>query len=133
MRRRTTLVVALLLVVSLSLLALRFLQVPQRSLKVDGFPLIRVGMLQSEVEDLLGGPPGNYGRYARGCSRMTCEGYFAPAGSTEKVWCDDGHRFEIYLDGAGRVVGIHRRASYSQGPPIASNWFDQLLLWLGLY
>ena len=132
MRRRTILVVCLLAVASLAFVGLKFLRAPQRTLNVDSFPLIRAGMLQSEVEELLGGPPGNYGRYARGTSEMTCEDYLAPAGSTEKLWCDDGHRFEIYFDGAGRVVGIHRRAGYSQGPPIARNWFERVLIWLGL-
>ena len=131
MGRRTTLAVCLLGVASLVLVGSRYLEVPHRSLKVDNFPLVRVGMPQAEVEDLLGGPPGNYGRYAGG-SWMTAEGYLAPLGSTEKIWCDDGHRFEIYFDGAERVVGIHRRAGYGQRPPISSNWFDKLLRRLGL-
>jgi len=130
MARRKTLAVCLVAVASLTLLASRFLEVPHRSLRVDNFPLIRVGMPQAEVEDLLGGPPGNYGRYAPGM--MTAEGYLAPLGSTEKIWYDDCHRFEIYFDGAERVVGIHRRASYRQVPPTSSNWFDKLLRRLGL-
>jgi hypothetical protein len=132
MRQRAIVFVCLLAVASLFLLSIRFLKAPQRSLNVDGFPLIRAGMLQSEVEELLGGPPGNYGRYAGGSSWMTCEGCVVPPGSTEKLWCDDRHRFEIYFDGAGRVVGIHRRAGYSQGPPLSSNWIDKIMAWLGL-
>src|SRR5262249_48712387 len=46
-----------------------------KPLNVGGFCQIKVGMSLSEVEGLLGGPPGNYGRYAEGTSEMTLEGY----------------------------------------------------------
>src|SRR5262245_16040141 len=103
---------------------------PARRLNVDAYPLVRTGMTQAEVEGLLGGPPGNYGRHATGRGLMTAEGYIAPAGSVERVWCDDAHRFEIYFDPEGRVVGLHKRASYSQSP--APGWLARLRAWLGL-
>jgi hypothetical protein len=74
-------------------------------------------MSQAEVEALLGGPPGNYGRYLRGKASMTTEGVIAPPGSVERVWCDDSNRLEVYFDGQGRMVGYHKRASYRQMPP----------------
>src|SRR5262245_4843878 len=37
---------------------------PRRVLNVEAFPLVQVGMTQDEVEALLGGPPGNYGRHS---------------------------------------------------------------------
>jgi hypothetical protein len=94
-------------------------------LAAENYPLIRVGMSQAEVEGLLGGPPGNYGRYAGGQSEMTAEGYWPPPGSVERIWCDDGNRFEICFDAGGRVVGHHRRAGYSQTPgegPLVRLW-----------
>jgi hypothetical protein len=89
---------------------------PRSSLRPDQFPQVRVGMTQAEVETLLGGPPGNYGRHRNGMTMMTLEGFIAPPGSVERVWCDDSHRFEIYFDAKGIVVAHHRRAGYSQEP-----------------
>ena len=101
-----------------------------KQLNVGGFFQIKVGMSLSEVEGLLGGPPGTYGRYAQGASMMTAEGYNAPPGSVEKVWCDDANRFEIYFDQQKHVVGYHKRARYSQEP--GPNWLDRLRKWLGV-
>jgi hypothetical protein len=103
----------------------------QARLNVEGFKHIRNGLTWAEVEELLGGPPGNYGRYAGGMSKMTMEGYLAPPGSIEQIWCDDTNRFEIYFDANDRVVGFHRRAGFLQEPPPARNWLDQLRIWLG--
>jgi hypothetical protein len=101
-----------------------------KQLNVGGFFQIKVGMSLSEVEGLLGGPPGNYGRYAGGMSEMTLEGYLAPPGSVEKVWCDDANRFEIYFDQQMQVVGYHKRARYSQQP--GPGWLERLRKWLGV-
>jgi hypothetical protein len=89
---------------------------PGRILASGNYPQVRLGMPQAEVERLLGGPPGNYGRYPGGRTDMTMEGYLSPSGAIERVWCDDSSRFEIYFDADGRVVGNHRRAGYSQEP-----------------
>jgi hypothetical protein len=130
MRRRPLAWAASLLAVAgaATLLAVAFAPPPRR-LNVDAFPLVRTGMTQAEVEGLLGGPPGNYGRHAGGEGMMTLEGYIAPAGSVERLWCDDANRFEIYFDREGRVVGLHKRASYSQSP--APGLFARLRAWLG--
>jgi hypothetical protein len=114
-----------------ALLLIRLAALPEsKPLNVGGFYDVRVGMAQSEVEGLLGGPPGNYGRYAGGPAWMTLEGSPAPPGSVEKVWCDDAHRFEVYFDREGRVVGFHKRAGYSQRP--GPSWLERLRAWLGL-
>jgi hypothetical protein len=89
---------------------------PNIRLAIENFPKIKDGMTQPEVEALLGGPPGNFGRHSGG-GMMTMEGYSAPHGGTELIWCDDANRFEIYFDQGNRVVGMHRRAGYSQEPP----------------
>lgn len=105
---------------------------PRRQLAHENFKSIHKGMSQAEVEELLGGPPGNYGRYVSGGSLMTCEGYIYPPGSIEKIWCDDSNRFEIYFNTSGSVVGLHRRASYQQSPPesfFAYLWRSIRRLW----
>lgn len=86
-------------------------------LGAENFAHVEVGMSQAEVEELLGGPPGNYGRYDSRNAMMTMEGYIHPPGSFERVWCDDNNRFEIYFGVWGRVVGYHKRAGYQQTPP----------------
>lgn len=90
----------------------------------DNFPQVRLGMTQAEVETLLGGPPGNYGRHRNGLTMMTDEESIDPPGSLERVWCDDAHRFEIHFDAKGIVVGTHRRAGYWQSPP------EDFLAWI---
>jgi hypothetical protein len=89
---------------------------PRRRLAVENFAHVRMGMTLAEVEALLGGPPGNYGRFTDGMGFMTLEGYISPPGAVEQIWCDDANRYEIYFDADGRVVGHHRRAGYSQEP-----------------
>jgi hypothetical protein len=86
-------------------------------LRAENYPQVRAGMPLGEVEALLGGPPGNYGRYAGGAAEMTLGRYPAPPGSTERIWCDDCNRLEVYFDAEGRVVGHHRRAGYGQSHP----------------
>jgi hypothetical protein len=97
---------------------------PRARLQVENYPRIQIGMSQAEVEALLGGPPGNYGKYADGGWMMTAEGYIAPTGSVERIWCDDSTRYEIYFDNKGCVAGHHRRAGYQQTPR------ESLLAWL---
>jgi hypothetical protein len=70
---------------------------------------IRPGMTLNEVEDLLGGPPGDYGWLWFGSSAMTLEGVVAPPGSTEMVWLNDDKRIEVYFDKQGRVTVVHQR------------------------
>jgi hypothetical protein len=128
MRRRTVAWIAGSLLLA-GFLSFVWLHVGKR-LNVESFSQIQFGMTQSEVEKLLGGPPGNYGRYSEKSGFMTLEGYFAPASAVEKVWCDDAHRFEVYFDPEGRVVGLHKRAGYEQGS--APSWLERLRAWLGL-
>ena len=132
MRRRTILRIAgALALAGIALLVFRLVTRPERrQLNVNGFPQVRIGMTQAEVEKLLGGPPGNYGRYARGTGFMTMEGIVVPSGLTEKNWCDDGHRFEIWFDQEGRVAAFHKRAGYSQGQ--GEGPFDRFWSRLGL-
>ncbi len=84
-------------------------------LRPENFNQLRTGMPQSEVEELLGGPPGNYGH--GGEAMMTDEGFRSPPGSVQRIWCDDKNRLELYFDTRARLVGYHKRAGYTQSPP----------------
>ena len=88
-----------------------------RKLKVENFDEINVGMTQDEVERLLGGSPGHYGR-KWGSGMMTLEG--SPKGRKE-IWTDDDTMFEVAFDEEGKVVGKHKRARYERHSLI-SDW-----------
>lgn len=83
-------------------------------LLVENYPSIRRGMTQAQVEELLGGPPGNYGWYHNKIVVQTAEGTIATG--VKRVWCDDGNCFEIYFDSQGNVVAHHKRGMYRQMP-----------------
>ena len=127
MRRRKLAWIGGLLCLIAAGLLFAWLQMGGR-LNVDGFSQIEPGMTQAEVEALLGGPPGNYGRYSGKFGEMTQEAYLAPPGSVEKIWCNDERRFEIYFDQEGRVVGKHKRAGYQQRFP--RSW-REVRAWVG--
>jgi hypothetical protein len=131
MQRRTAAGIAssLLLTGTVLLLAWMIARQPGKHLNLENFTQIRPGMTQAEVERLLGGPPGNYGRYSEKGSERTLEGYRAPPGSVEKLWYNDAHRFEIYFAQEGRVVGLHKRGGYQQFS--APSWLERLRSWLG--
>jgi hypothetical protein len=85
-------------------------------LRHENFPDIEIGMSQSQVEALVGGPPGNYGTvYLVDKGEFTSlEGLFVPSDARLEVWSDDEARFEVYFDARGRVCLCHRRASFSR-------------------
>ncbi len=89
---------------------------PRRTLNAAGFDQVRVGMTRAEVEQLLGGPPGDYCRYPGGGMTITTEGVRAPPGSVEQIWFDERNRFEVWFDAEGRVTASHRRG-YQYTPP----------------
>lgn len=103
---------------------------PPKRLLVENFPQVRVGMTQSEVETLLGGRAGNYGRYPDGVFATSDEAFVSTAGPIRKDWCDDSHWFQIYFDTQGRVVAKYQQSSYQQlpGPPV-SHW-QRLRRWI---
>jgi hypothetical protein len=84
---------------------------PKPRLATRNFWDIRKGMSQAEVEKLLGGPPGDYGRNVGGTSFVTAEGFCRPPGSIERLRYDDSNQFEIYFDAEERVVAFRKRAA----------------------
>jgi hypothetical protein len=85
-------------------------------LQVANYPSIRPGMTAAQVEEFLGGPPGDYGWWWLGSTFMTQEGSVAPPGSREAVWFNDDHRIEVSFDDGARVVAVHKRAGWIRRP-----------------
>ena len=106
---------------------------PWSKLDPTKLSMLAVGMPRSDVELLLGGPPGDYGNpELRNCSGLrTCEGYFEPPGSVQKVWLDDCNHFELYFDTSGCLAGWHKRYSYTRNyePPA---WRRKVREWIKL-
>lgn len=86
-----------------------------RELNVENFEKIEPGMTQSEVEQLLGGPPGHYGRNW-GTYFATLEGTLVQG--REEYWTTDNRMLEVYFDENDKVVGTHQRAGYAREPLI---------------
>jgi hypothetical protein len=101
----------------------------QRRLNAERFAEVRVGMTQAEVEQILGGPPGDYGRHQGGVTRMTAEGY-DPRGSVLKYWFDDSTRLEIAFDAQDRVVGTHKRFSWRREPAPPDSQLQAFIRWV---
>jgi hypothetical protein len=89
---------------------------PRLRFRPENYKAIRPGMTLQQVEDLLGGPPGDYGWFLIGSTIMTEEGSIVPPGSKELLWFNDNHRIEVFFDGQGRVVAVHKRAKWERGP-----------------
>jgi hypothetical protein len=91
------------------------------------------GMPQTDVELLLGGPPGDYGNPELRSSPglQTLEGLLPPKGSVLKQWIDDRNRFELYFDTSGHLVAWHERARFSRDyePP---KWRRKVREWTKL-
>ena len=81
-----------------------------------GFDQITPGMTYTQVERLIGGPPGNYGTHWFTTSHMSLEGSLHAGQGDEYSWSTDDARYEVYFDANGRVAGTHIRAMYSQQP-----------------
>jgi len=104
---------------------------PSRQLNVGNFVQVRPGMTQNEVEVLLGGLPGFYGRNF-GQSRMTEEGVILPPGVREMSWSDDNNRLEVFFGSDGKVWGSHKRAGFHVAPISFKEKLRQLMRRLGL-
>jgi virginiamycin B lyase len=90
----------------------------QPRLRVDRFKDVRYGHTMSQVQDLLGGPPGNYGRSA-GVAQMTTEGFFGLPGGHVYLWSDESHSFEVaFFD--DHVIATHERARFGADVTLAS-------------
>ena len=116
---------------TMSVLLVAFLVFPACQLNVGNFFQVRPGMTQNEVEVLLGGPPGFYGRNF-GRSKMTEEGVILPPGVREMSWSDDNNRLEVFFGSDGKVWGSHKRAGFHVAPISFKEKLRQLMRRLGL-
>ena len=83
-----------------------------------GFKAVQPGMTQSEVESLVGGPPGSYG--GMDIEGMTIRGVGEQSnGDTLEVWHDEEVWFEVHFDREGRVTDKYLRTGYSPVPMYA--------------
>jgi hypothetical protein len=91
----------------------------------EGFDRIKEGMTLSEVESLLGAPPGDY--CLQRCEMLAGSRTKrpAPVHLRELVWFDECHRFEIYFDADDRVVATNERQQWRRPPP--PNWLDHVV------
>src|SRR2546423_1899639 len=72
-----------------------------RKLQIAGFAKISRGMTQAQVEELLGGPPGDYGDNQGGVAPGSLESgnpVPLPPGSVTQFWFDDSHQFKVFFD-----------------------------------
>ena len=90
---------------------------PPGHLNSDNLRLVKPGMSRKEVEQLVGGPPGDYRRRNRGGGvGMTTIGVRTPPGTISSVtWIDDDRFHEVFLDGSDRVTLVWSR-EYTHTP-----------------
>jgi hypothetical protein len=106
------------------------LEPPPSALRAHDFSQIGPGQTRKQVSDILGGPPGDYGRYADGIEESH-DGAVTQAFSVEtprpvKVenWQDDRNHFFIFFDDEGRVVAASRSNQTRRYP--RSWWLQRL-------
>jgi hypothetical protein len=103
---------AAILIVILALVS--FWLSPSSGLRASRFPELRPGMTRHEVEDILGGPPGDYGIYADGTVESgdgsVLQVFAAPAAGHTKMetWEDDRNCFFVFFDDKDAVVAASR-------------------------
>jgi hypothetical protein len=126
-----------ILLISISLTGIRYWWNPGKGprLRVENYPQVKVGMSLAEVEDLLGGPAGHYGRVRSGSISTVRETTQQLPEALERAWCDDWHCLEIAFDGQDRVVRHTRR--FGPDAPVspegtATRLWGSARRWLGL-
>jgi hypothetical protein len=85
----------------------------------ENFDRIEIGMTQAEVEELLGGPPGNYSPpYPLSEPIFTTLGLtLVPETWRKEVWFDDKAYYEVYFDADGHVC-LRVNKAYPSSPRV---------------
>jgi hypothetical protein len=114
------LLVALLLTGLAGVLSLLVSSRDKPGVTLANFEKLKAGMTRAEVEELLGGPPGEYGD-----PRWRTASEIDPSDESPDVWSRDGWVIVIYFgdDGRLRSKQIHNAM---EGEP----WFQELFAWL---
>ena len=108
-------------VAALAVLGL-WLSRPTSSLLAANFSRLKPGLTRAEVERLLGGPPGDYGRYAGGVidygDGSVLQVFAAPGAGDAKpdTWTDDANHFYVFFDSRGEVVAGSRQTRFLRSP-----------------
>ncbi len=84
-----------------------------KKLNEENFHKIKVGMTQKQVEELFGGPPGNYGRNHGFYARSGGMGV-PPPHAREEIWCSDNTMYKICFDSNDKVCGCCADPTYSR-------------------
>ena len=102
MRKRALFVIAGLTLAMISgFVGLLFL-LPDPPVSTARFAKVQKGMTQAEVEELLGGPPGDY-QTGRGSGMFVID-FLSPGDSVSKEWTGDDGVALVAFDRSGRVV-----------------------------
>jgi hypothetical protein len=121
LRRRRLFLAGLVASAGLAALSFVLLRGPA-GLDERRFAALRPGMTRPQVYTLLGGRPGDYGRYADGeidwGDGSVLQTFAAPTAGTTypECWQDDRHLFNIFFDDQGRVVAVSRATSFRRRP-----------------
>jgi hypothetical protein len=126
MRRRMLISVSILAVLAIGVFALGWLLQPKPRIDQETLDKTKVGMTRSEVESIIGAPPGNYG-----VGEGTIEFWSGrrPLQHQEhKVWLGQKHAIRVWFDAEGKVyerdfVVVYREYDSS---------FDRILGFFGL-
>ena len=91
-----------------------FLEPAPSALRTTNFRQIKPGLTRKQVSELLGGPPGDYGKNADGMIESgdgsVFQVFYVPASRPVKMenWQDDLSNFFIFFDDEGHVIAASR-------------------------
>jgi hypothetical protein len=124
--KRKWVVFAVLLVGLVATVALVLLarQSPVR-ITQESFDRIAVGMMEQEVEEIIGGPPGDYSPFLPTWTRVV-----EVAGDNHQSWVGEELIIHVGFDSDGRVVdkGEGFILEYMPKP----TWVDRVRTWFGI-
>jgi hypothetical protein len=126
MRKCVVLMLGLLGAVLLGGYLVLWLTAPRHRVSHLGWEGIEVGMTQTEVEQVLGGPPGNYASTPYGIMRRQ----IVPQGATSlKEWRGEEGVIDVWFGLDGKVVDAYW---VELGYPIHESLLTRLRRWLGI-
>jgi hypothetical protein len=91
-----------------------FLEPAASALRTTNFQQIKPGLTRTQVSELLGGPPGDYGKNADGMIESgdgsVNQVFYVPTSRAVKMenWQDDLSNFFVFFDDEGHVIAASR-------------------------
>lgn len=89
-------------------------------LSLAQFRKVEPGMTQTQVEALLGGPPGDYGFHQGGPVSETKLAWETPPGSRIETWWSDDLKLQVAFGPDGKAAAKRQQPSYLRTPPTLS-------------